>query len=1246
MREFIFSVFFIILISSYSDNLYPQSTAMGQQELAFADFSNNITNLKVKIFPVSMVMNGLSQYSLIAKKQLDELNNPTQFHYINCVAIENGTPLWVFDIPNNPASFIGFNYDGEPSVGFTSNASSDATFGAGIYKIIFYTDIFWTTVAFDTVYYEVDASSQKDVKFGYVDDIRDYGVSGSEPIPGIIFASGLHIPGPGVTWGPWWATQLVDDYVTSWDPYDHDPNYPWDEKDFGDAIYDEGVSPRFNPYQTLPLDPRIHANILDPNSDQNHFFPEPLFSFPNLEPTSYEDYRGNLSLNLIIKKDVNTPITLWSKQDPNTGSTYTSKPADINIKSGATLTIDKGNPNSQDQNILTLLPFTSINDGTDIIVNGPTSEYGPAHLILKPSDFHNEDAQIVANNYCNIRLKTGSETRIGKYANLIARGDNLTIGGKMYMEENSNIYFEELAEIIIESGGTIYDCGPIFTNNNNSCIRVDPGGHTVMGGCDAPITRVIDNGAIIFLNGGTLSLSDNTTLIFDGPNSRLKITSGSTINLGQNAKIEFKNGAYIDADDGTFSCTNGTWDGLYFENAGDGSHTSTIKNCTFNDAKIPIKIKNTSSSTANNNIVIQNNEINVPYSGSYGIYADNVTNILIQDNVFDDDDNNPKPSIYIKNPENVGVGDGLPGGNPVYSMNLIHNTFNNTGHGMILAGYTSALVQYYISNNQGSVKGYGLIGRRIDGDIKDNNISSSGNRNFLLHQSSPNLYDNVITSTHASGTGLALLSESSPKLAPVVDQGDFVWVAGNNNIEGNTFSVQFNYINSILLNYGQNVFEIASGSTNKHLYGPYNNATTILKASNNCWEPNGIQYNVWGTVGPVYVNTTNTSGYACRVITPTGTIVTDMGNGIFDTTYIAQNDLIETSGDDELVYGAGVTDMEDTSYYEAIAAFKGLIVDYPSSELTMTVLPDLYYCHEALDTFTVQADRNVHYGALKTFLEDRIGSGLHDSKFDEDAYNYILMCLGNMGEFDGAVSGYEFLSLYHPDPESRLMASEDLAIVEDLLEGEGGGMNNLTIEQNTQKIKRKVDRLISGDPIMSKVKKSYDKIREQNTQNLEKDLRSKYGREKADVKLSKIKQIDERFDRRVRENLSIMRNFTSEEKEQRHLETIMIIAGTDRNEVTSDSPDNTNPYKYTLGQNYPNPFNPTTTISYSIPNDLIVKIKIYDIAGREISALVNELKASGNHSVSFNGSNLASGVYFYKIEAGSFIETKRMVLVK
>lgn len=88
------------------------------------------------------------------------------------------------------------------------------------------------------------------------------------------------------------------------------------------------------------------------------------------------------------------------------------------------------------------------------------------------------------------------------------------------------------------------------------------------------------------------------------------------------------------------------------------------------------------------------------------------------------------------------------------------------------------------------------------------------------------------------------------------------------------------------------------------------------------------------------------------------------------------------------------------------------------------------------------------------------------------------------------------------------------------------------------------------------------------------------------------------------------------------------------------------PVGYSLSQNYPNPFNPVTQISFNIPKQLFTRLVIYDQLGRERSVLVNSQLSPGSYKVEWDASNYPSGVYFYKIQAGDFIETKKMVTIK
>jgi aminopeptidase N len=105
------------------------------------------------------------------------------------------------------------------------------------------------------------------------------------------------------------------------------------------------------------------------------------------------------------------------------------------------------------------------------------------------------------------------------------------------------------------------------------------------------------------------------------------------------------------------------------------------------------------------------------------------------------------------------------------------------------------------------------------------------------------------------------------------------------------------------------------------------------------------------------------------------------------------------------------------------------------------------------------------------------------------------------------------------------------------------------------------------------------------------------------------------------------------------IKTASLVVGINENEGQI-------PANYELKQNYPNPFNPVTNIDYSIPKNSEVKLTVYDMTGKEISVLVSEFKQAGRYTVSYNAEKKASGVYYYKLQAGDFTEVKKMILVK
>jgi hypothetical protein len=98
--------------------------------------------------------------------------------------------------------------------------------------------------------------------------------------------------------------------------------------------------------------------------------------------------------------------------------------------------------------------------------------------------------------------------------------------------------------------------------------------------------------------------------------------------------------------------------------------------------------------------------------------------------------------------------------------------------------------------------------------------------------------------------------------------------------------------------------------------------------------------------------------------------------------------------------------------------------------------------------------------------------------------------------------------------------------------------------------------------------------------------------------------------------------------------------------LTSLGDDLNAPAEFALGQNFPNPFNPSTTIQYAVKEASQVTLKVYDMIGNEVATLVDEMKPAGSYAVGFDASQLSSGVYLYKMTAGSFIQTRKLVLMK
>jgi hypothetical protein len=878
----------------------------------------------------------------------------------------------------------------------------------------------------------------------------------------------------------------------------------------------------------------------------------------------------------------------------------------------------------------------------------PSTYYDAVNTYVTPA-FYTQDlitqeellgCKIIALQGDEIILKENKKLWISGYSQITDYGDTLELkAGSILTKETG-------AQLNACRGGTILDKGAICNWNTNSFSHILYRSELSYLGT----SHTINNGGHIEIDGyARLKIGDNTTVTFDGEGTYLKLNPNATVKLGQNAKIIFQNGAYIDANGANFSSinSNNTWEGLIFENASNPTGSINITGCTFSGAVIPIKFTNIYCGTQ----VVHNvfNVSGINYNS--GIYAENVYNILIQNNYFYMQSGSHTSGIYIRNFTNT-----TPPGVTI-NRNINSNEFHNGYVSLILAGYATEESNFYVSGNKfiDNNQIYNVIGRLINGTIKDN-TESNNNPNISFHfiQSIPDLRNNYLT---ANNVNIYVGENSVVGLAPIItDDNKMLWTGGFNRFTANNSdNIQF-YFGNAYLDYGYNKFIKSNGINSPpfHLFGNMNLYENYYNVRNNCFNFSHVP------VTELY------KGFTNQIIAPNSQgstincdpenliseeyILTDRGFGITDTIYKTPYSETTQVPADEIIHSQASEYKLNQSYYYAILTYKSLIDNYVNSVWLIHSLYEIYTCYQGLDTSQSNTYKITLYQNLKTYLENKITSGNYDNDFIDVAYNIVLMCDANMMELNTAINGYEYIALNHPDPNIRLYASWDCTLLEQLL-GNGGSVHeNLKNETDDSFIKRKMNyynQKINEDPVLRKVKKSFDSKKIKREKYLEYEIkRTDNDIKSINQKLTVQKEKDKYIENKSVSNLRTLKYLTKSERDKKQIEDIFLASEVNINTKSKNNINSNIPDKYDLFQNYPNPFNPVTTIKYAIPKSGIVTIIIYDITGREIQKLVNEQKQAGYYSVMFDGSNLSSGIYFYQIQTNDFVQVKKMVLIK
>ncbi|HRE42332.1 MAG TPA: hypothetical protein PLG90_13480, partial [Ignavibacteria bacterium] len=577
---------------------------------------------------------------------------------------------------------------------------------------------------------------------------------------------------------------------------------------------------------------------------------------------------------------------------------------------------------------------------------------------------------------------------------------------------------------------------------------------------------------------------------------------------------------------------------------------------------------------------------------------------------------NNQIGLHIRNNYNAGYPSEAPQ-SPLYQLNIISNSFNSGTVGMALMNTVGIMIPYYVYDNRfiGISSGYyGIIGKKMTGNIKNTKFFNTNiNQGIRLDLSDVNLYGNIVNSNEDN---IRINGLSTVKMEPIINGLNYNWVGGRNKMNSKYASnLNFDNSNLPLLNFGENCFELQSTSLGSHLLGISANISSPYYCRNNSWTyTSGIHFSNITFSGNIVVP------FISPVISCNNTPVfdsysyTERGFDIIDTVGVSEREDTTTIQNDEALFAQGHFYYEEADYTSAIISYKELIDNYNNSSTLVEAVWTLYGCYSQLDTGQNETYRDDLYSDCKMYLTNKINSGNYQNEFTDAAYQVILMCEANLGKYNEAMDGYEFLINFHPDPIIRINASWDYEDIAELL-GEGGSrkVTNVTNEEFRNKRLKKLDKLISRDPLKEKLQSSYNRILIKEylkTGKVEYTKKTITSSERINIEKKIYSHNQQRMIERSVDNTRFAGIRTKEEKDKRFLEDIIISGGMDINSLNNEN-GKIIPSEYRLHQNYPNPFNPVTNISYQIPFDGLVKLRVYDILGKEVASLVNEVKQAG-----------------------------------
>jgi len=330
------------------------------------------------------------------------------------------------------------------------------------------------------------------------------------------------------------------------------------------------------------------------------------------------------------------------------------------------------------------------------------------------------------------------------------------------------------------------------------------------------------------------------------------------------------------------------------------------------------------------------------------------------------------------------------------------------------------------------------------------------------------------------------------------------------------------------------------------------------------------------------------------------------------------------------------------NYNAAKQSCYDLIGTYPDSSESISALSYLFLSQTTADT------TQTAIGNLKSYYEGLILNHGNNTAMVTMCNYLVQKCKVKLHQYTSALSGFQEIINNNPYSYEGLLAKWDYMATSLLVQGSGGGEREISdfgLEIADSEI---IDKLMGWNDRTPLTKEERKTIRQTVIHTRDKVRNDKDAKIKTLEERSKSGDVGSEKELRT---LRVLKDINKSVRPANVFEHINIVSGDIQkvfatDVVISNKQENLVPSVFSLSQNYPNPFNPVTTIKYALPSDVKVVVKIYDILGREVKVLVNELQKAGYYDAKFDGSNFASGVYFYRIEAGDFVLAKKMVLVK